>query len=105
MNLPPAAGVWAAIVILAGFAGMRLGYGGRTLALALGGAALLLVFVIFLPSSSLLDQGRQSLSEHGGVFAPLIPLFAVLIYTVGVTANWKMAFIGAAYGVLPALLV
>jgi uncharacterized protein len=105
MNLPAAAGVWAAIVILAGFAGMRLGYGGRTFALALGVAALLLAFELFLASPSILDQGRQSLSEHGGVFAPLIPLFAVLIYTVGVTANWKMAFIGAAYGVLPALLV
>ena len=60
---------------------------------------------LFPTSPSILDQGRQSLGEHGGVLAPLIPLFAVLIYTVGVTTNWKMALIGAAYAVLPALLV
>jgi hypothetical protein len=105
MNLPAAAGVWAAMVILAGFAGMRLGYGGRTFALALGVAALLFAFELFLASPSVLDQGRQSLGEHGGVLAPLIPLFAVLIYTVGVAANWKMALVGAAYAVVPALLV
>jgi membrane protease YdiL (CAAX protease family) len=105
MNLPTAAGVWAAIVILAGFAGMRLGYGGRRFALALGVAAVLFVFELFLASPGILDQARQSLGEHGRVLAPLIPLFSVLIYTVGVTTNWKMALVGAAYAVLPALLV
>ncbi len=105
MNLPTAAGIWAAIVILAGFFGMRLGYGGRAFALALGVAAVLFAFELFLASPNVLDQARQSLGEHGGVLAPLIPLFAVLIYTIGVTTNWKMALIGAAYAVLPALLV
>jgi membrane protease YdiL (CAAX protease family) len=105
MNLPTAAGVWAAIVILAGFAGTRLGYGGRPFALALGVAAVLFAFELFLASPGILDQARESLGEHGGVLAPLIPLFAVLIYTIGVTANWKMALIGAACAVLPALLV
>jgi hypothetical protein len=105
MNLPTAAGVWAAIVILAGFVGMRLGYGGRPFALALGVAAMLFAFELFLASPSILELARPSLSEHGGILAPLIPLFAVLIYTIGVTTNWKMALIGAAYAVLPALLV
>ncbi len=105
MNLPTAAGIWAAIVILAGFAGMRLGYGGRAFALALGVAAVLFAFELFLAAPGVLDQARQSLGEHGGVLAPLIPLFAVLIYTIGVAASWKMALIGAAYTVLPALLV
>src|ERR1700691_1475776 len=45
------------------------------------------------------------LGEHGCVLAPLVPLFAVLIYTPTVTGNWKMALVGAAYSVLPALLV
>jgi membrane protease YdiL (CAAX protease family) len=44
------------------------------------------------------------LGEHGAVLAPLAPLFGVLIYTIGVTANWKTALLGAAYVVLPALL-
>jgi uncharacterized protein len=38
------------------------------------------------------------------VLAPLVPLFAVLIYTIGVTADWKTALLGAAYTTLPALL-
>ena len=105
MNLPTAAGIWAAIVILAGFFGMRLGYGGRAFALALGVAAMLFAFELFLASPGILDQARQSLGEHRGALAPLTPLFAVLIYTVGVSTNWKMALIGAAYAVLPALLV
>lgn len=104
MNLPTAAGIWAAIVILAGFAGMRLGYGGRAFALALGVAAVLFAFELFLAAPGVLDQARQSLGEHGAALAPLIPLFAVLIYTIGVTTNWEMALIGAAYAVLPALL-
>jgi CAAX protease family protein len=105
MNLPTAAGIWATIVILAGIFGMRLGYSGRAFALALGVAAVLFAFELFLAAPAILDQARQSLGEHGGVLAPLIPLFAVLIYTIGVTADWKMALIGAAYAVLPALLV
>jgi membrane protease YdiL (CAAX protease family) len=105
MDLPTATGIWAAIVMLAGFAGLRLGYGGRPFALALGVAAVLFAFELFLASPGILDQARQSLGQHGGALAPLIPLFAVLIYTIGVTSNWKMALIGTAYAVLPALLV
>ncbi len=105
INLPAAAGLWAAIVILAGFFWMRLGYRGCAFALALGVAAVLFAFELFLASPGILDHARQSLGEHRGVLAPLIPLFAVLIYTIGVTFNWKMALIGAAYTVLPALLV
>jgi uncharacterized protein len=105
INLPTAAGIWAAIVILAGFFGVRLGYGGRAFALALGVAAMLFAFELFLASPAILNQARQSLGEHGAALAPLIPLFAVLMYTIGVTTNWKMALIGAGYAVLPALLV
>ena len=85
MNLPTAAGIWAAIVILAGFFGMRLGYGGRAFALALGVAAALFAFELFFAAPSVLEQARHSLGERGGVLAPLVPLFAVLIYTIGVT--------------------
>ena len=33
--------------------------------------------------------------------AALVPLFAVLIYSLGVGGNWKYTLIGAAYAVLP----
>jgi hypothetical protein len=34
-----------------------------------------------------------------------VPLFAVLVYSIGVGGNWKYTLIGAAYAVLPTLLL
>lgn len=104
MNLPTAAVAWAIIVALAAIYGMRLGYSGYSYALALGVAAALFAFELFLAAPRVLERTRAALGEHGAVLAPLVPLFAVLIYTIGVTANWKTALFGAAYVVLPALL-
>jgi uncharacterized protein len=104
MNLPTAAVAWAVIVVLAAFYGMRLGYHSGSFALALGIAAALFAFELFLAAPWVLERVRQFFGGHGAVLAPLVPLFAVLIYTIGVTANWKMALLGAAYTVLPALL-
>ncbi len=104
MNLPSAAIAWGVIVGLAAFYGIRLGYGGRSFALALGVAAALFAFELFLAAPRVLERARQVFGEHGAVLAPLVPLFAVLIYSIGVTANWKTALLGAAYVVLPALL-
>ena len=104
MNLPTAFGAWAVIVGLATFYGMRLGYTGRSFALALGVAAALFAFELSLAAPRALESARHLFGEHGAVLAPLVPLFGVLIYTIGVTANWKTALLGAAYTVLPALL-
>ena len=104
MNLPTAAIAWGVIVGLAAFYGIRLGYTGRSFALALGVAAALFAFELFLAAPRVLERARHLFGEHGAVLAPLVPLFAVLIYTIGVTANWKTALLGAAYTVLPALL-
>ena len=104
MNLPTAAVAWAVIVGLAAFYGLRLGYRGGSFALALGVAAALFAFELFLAAPRVLERARHLFGEHGAVLAPLVPLFAVLIYTIGVTANWKTALLGAAYTVLPALL-
>jgi len=104
MNFPIAAAIWAAIVIFVGIAGLHLGYGGRSFAMALGVASVLFAFELFLAAPNVLDQACQSLGEHGAVLGPLIPLFAVLIYTIGVTTNGKTVLIGAAYVAVPALL-
>ena len=77
---------------------------GGSFALALGVAAALFAFELFLAAPRVLERVRHLFGEHGAVLAPLVPLFAVLIYTIGVTANWKTALLGAAYTVLPALL-
>jgi membrane protease YdiL (CAAX protease family) len=103
MNLPAAFAAWAVIVALAAFYGIRLGYTGRSFAFALGVAAALFAFDLLLAAPRVLERTRRLLGEHGAVLAPLVPLFGVLIYTIGVTANWKTALLGAAYAVLPSL--
>jgi uncharacterized protein len=104
MNLPTAFAAWAVIVGLAAFYGIRIGYTGRSFMLALGVAAALFAFELVLAAPRVLEQARHWFGEHGAVLAPLVPLFGVLIYAIGVTTNWKMALLGAAYVVLPALL-
>jgi uncharacterized protein len=104
MNLPMAFAAWVVIVVLAAFYGIRLGYSGRSFALALGVAAALFAFELFLAAPRVLERTRHLFGEHGAVLAPLVPLFGVLIYTIGVTSNWKTALLGAAYTVLSALL-
>ena len=105
LKLPIAFAVWVPIVVFGILLGFRLGYEGRRYGMALSVAAVLFAFEFFLACPSVLDRARKFLGEHGGVLAPLAPLFAVLIYTATVTGNWKMALAGAAYCVLPALLL
>lgn len=105
MDFPTAAGVWAPIIVFVVILGFRMGYGGRRFGIALGVAALLFAFEFFLASPRVLAWARGMLGGHGRVLAPLVPLFAVIIYTLTVTGDWKMALVGAAYSVLPALLV
>lgn len=97
--------MWVPIVVFAILLGFRLDYGGRRYGTALSIAAALFAFEFFLASPAVLERARRYLGEHGRVIAPLVPLFAVLIYTTSVSGNWKMALVGAAYCVLPALLV
>jgi CAAX protease family protein len=104
MNLPTAFAAWAVIVGLATFYGTHIGYTGRSFVLALAVAATLFAFELFLAAPGVLEQARHLFGEHGAVLAPLVPLFGALIYTIGVTFNWKTALLGAAYVVLPALL-
>ncbi len=104
MNLPTAFGAWAVIVGLATFYGIRLGYTGRSFALALAVAEAQFAVELSLAAPPVLERARNVFGEHGAMLAPLVPLFGVLIYTIGVTANWKTALLGAAYTVLPALL-
>jgi membrane protease YdiL (CAAX protease family) len=82
-----------------------MGYRGPRFGIALGVAAILFAFEFFLACPSVLDSAQGMLGDYGRVLAPLVPLFAALVYTLTVTANWKMAFVGTSYCVLPALLV
>ncbi len=105
LNLPTAMAVWAVIVLLAAFTGAWLGYGGRRFAIALGVAAFLFAFELFLAVPSVMAQKQRALGGKAALLAPLAPLFAVLVYGVGVGGDWKYILAGAVYAVFPALLL
>jgi uncharacterized protein len=105
MNLATAVAVWAVIVLLAAIAGIRLGYGGPRFAIALGVAAVLFAFELFLAVPRVLGAVQKVLGQRGGVLASLVPLFAVLVYSTSVSGHWKYTLIGASYVILPALLL
>jgi len=105
MSLPVAVAIWAVVVLLAAFAGIRLGYSGSRFAIALVVAAALFAFEFFLAAPKVLGTVQGTLGQRGATVTALAPLFAVLIYSLGVGGNWKYTLIGAAYAVLPALLL
>ena len=78
---------------------------GARFAIALGVAAALFAFEFFLAAPRVLAAVQSMLRERGGIVAPFVPLFAVLIYSFGVAGDWRTMLAGAAYTVLPALLV
>jgi membrane protease YdiL (CAAX protease family) len=99
------AAIWAAIVSMAAFVGLWMGFGGRRFAVALSVAAILFGFELFLAVPSVLKLAQLVLRIPGVVLAPLVPLFAVLVYSFAVSGNLKTMMAGAAYAVLPALLL
>jgi uncharacterized protein len=105
MGLPVAVAIWAVVVLLAAFAGIHLGYSGSRFAIALGVAAALFAFEFFLAVPKVFGIVQGALGQRGAVVAALVPLFAVLVYSIGVGGNWKYTLIGAAYAVLPTLLL
>jgi uncharacterized protein len=105
LNFRAAAVVWAAVVLCVAYLGSRNGYAGARFFVALGVAAALFAFEFFLAVPRLQHGVMKWLGNRGVILAPLVPLFAVLIYCFCVTANWRMLLAGAAYTVLPALLL
>ena len=105
LTLTTALSVWAAIVLLVSFWGIWLGFGGGRFAIALGVAAFLFAFEFFLAAPSFLNEVQRLFGTRGTILAPFDPLFAILIYSFGVSGDWKLMLLGAAYAVAPALLV
>ena len=105
LSLPFAVAIWAVVVLLAAFAGIHLGYSGSRFAIALGVAAALFAFEFFLAVPKVFGIVQGALGQRGAVVTALVPLFAVLVYSIGVGGNWKYTLIGAAYAVLPTLLL
>lgn len=105
LTFPAAAAVWAVIIALAALEGLWRGFSGPRFAIALGIAAVLFAFELFLAAPRVLERVRHLLGAWGGILAPLIPLFALLVYSLALNRDWKLMLAGMAYAVLPALVV
>jgi len=68
-------------------------------------AAALFGFEFFLAVPKVFGIVHGALGQRGAVVAALVPLFAVLVYSIGVGGNWKYTLIGAAYAVMPTFLL
>jgi len=93
--------VWAIVVACAAVLGLRAGFGGRHFVIALGVAAALFAFELFVA----LPAVQRALGNRAATLAPVIPLLLVLMYSSSVAGGWPMMLIGAAYAVVPALLL
>lgn len=105
MTLPVAVVVWATIVALAALAGARLHLGGARFIWAFCVGAALFAFEFFLATPSMMASARAWLGGHGRFLAPLFPLVAVLLYGILVNGNTRYILAGAAYAIIPALLL
>jgi membrane protease YdiL (CAAX protease family) len=105
MNFTAALIIWTLIVAAAAIEGARRGFHGRAFVIALGAAAVLFAFELFLAAPRVLESAQRALGRRGMLLAPLVPLFTVLVYSLAVTGDWKLLLIGAAYTTLPALLL
>jgi len=105
MSVPAAFAIWAVVLAAAVIEGVRHGLNGRAFVIALAVAAGLFGFELFLAAPRALAGVRTSFGGRGGILAPIVPLFAALIYGSAVTGDWKLMLAGAAYAVVPALLL
>lgn len=105
LNLPTAITIWALIVASTAVAGVWMGFAGRAFAIALCVAAILFAFEFWLSAPGVLDRARTWLGGHGRYLAPILPLFAVIIYTFAAVPSLKWMLAGAAYAVIPSLLL
>ena len=105
MSLPSGVVVWAAITSLAAFAGYKMGLGGRRFAVALGVTALLFAFEWLLAAPAVQQFVENALGGRAAFLSPVVPVSAVLVYSVAITGNAQWAIAGAAYAMLPALLL
>jgi membrane protease YdiL (CAAX protease family) len=106
-EMPPiaAAIIWAALIALGVALGIHLGFGGFRFAAAMAVCSVLLAGHIFPAAPRVRNQLLSWFAKRGGVFAVLIPLGAFIVYSTAVAGDWKTALCGAAYVLLPTLVL
>lgn len=97
--------IWTAIVALAAIYGILFGFGGPSFALALGVAAALFGFELFLAVPRVQNSLQGSFGARFGALAPLVPLGLFLIYSIVLTDRPWLTVAGAAYVIAPALIL
>ncbi len=105
LNFTSALIVWALVVAAAAFEGVRRGFHGHAFFIALAVAATLFAFEFFLAAPVVLQFAQRSLGGRGAYLGALVPLFAVLVYSLAVSGNVMLLLFGASYAVLPGLLL
>ena len=97
--------LWAALLLLGIFIGLRLGYSGRVFAVAIAVAAILLAAEIFTASPPVASRLLAIFSRHAFFLAPLVPLAAFLFYALNAyPSRWLFVLAGLFYVIIPALL-
>ena len=107
LNLGCALAVWAAVLLTGVVAGLHMGFGGWKFALRDGGQR--------NSAGGHAASGRASRARNesaawcggGGALRStvLVPLAAFVIYALGVSKDWRMGLAGAAYVLVPTLLL
>jgi membrane protease YdiL (CAAX protease family) len=105
LPISAAIAIWTAIVALAAFYAMMLGFGGPRLGIALGVAAGLFAFELLLAVPRIQSSLQGSFGARLGVLAPLVPLGLFLIYSVALGNRTWLTVAGAAYVIAPALIL
>ena len=94
LSFPAALAVWAFIVAAAVYEGARRGFHGQAFFIALGVAAALFGFELFLAVPSMLAAAQHALAGRAAYLFALVPLFAVVIYSLSVTGSAKRLLFG-----------
>lgn len=105
LGIPTALVIWALIVAAAAYEGIRRGLHGRAFLIALGVAAVLFAFEMFLAAPSVLAAAQGAVAGRAAYLFGLIPLLAVFVYSLSVTGSAKLLLLGAVYAILPLRLL
>jgi CAAX protease family protein len=105
LGLGAAVVVWVLIIAAAAWEGAKRGFRGRAFVIALGVAAVLFGFELFLAAPRALGWAQRALGGRGAYLGTLPPLFAVLVYSLSVSGSGSALLLGVAYCVVPALLL
>lgn len=105
LNLGCALAVWAAVLLTGVVAGLHMGFVGWKFGWAMAASGILLAGLIFPAAPRV--RGKIAAWCRGGALRSTVfaPLTAFMLYAVCVSRDWRMGLAGAAYVLVPTLLL